>query len=149
MIENKGKETLSARNITSGHDKTNLLMEQKCPYNRSVFQWILKLGLMVFGTIGLIYLHLWVSMVYYILFFFMAMPLKHCQYCYYKIKEPTIDKKTEKTAFGLLSKDEWIESYLKKHVECGKKWSFNFIVLWILPVILSPMFCSGNNAILY
>ena len=94
---------------------------------------------MALGTVGLLFLNLWVSVVYliyYIAFFFLSMPLKHCQYCYYKIKETTIDSKTGKTIEKLLPVDKWKESYLKKHVECGKKWGVNFIILWFLPIIL-------------
>ena len=109
----------------------------KCPYNKSVFQWVLRLGLMALGTGGLLFLNLWVAvayLIYYLVFFFLAMPLKHCQYCYYKIKETTLD--SGKTNVKLLPIDEWKESYLEKHVDCGKKWGFNFFILWFLPIIL-------------
>ena len=113
-------------------------VKQKCPFNNSVLQVVLRLALMVIGTVGLYFLNVWVAVVYliyYVAFFFLAMPLKHCQYCYYKVKETTIDK-NGKTIVKLLPKDEWKESYLKKHVDCGKKWGFNFFILWFLPIFL-------------
>jgi disulfide bond formation protein DsbB len=112
--------------------------KEKCPYNKPVLQWVLRLGMMVLGTVGLIFLNLWVSvayLIYYAVFFFLAMPLKHCQYCYYKVKETTIDRKNGKTIVKLLPKDKWKESYLKKHIACGKKWGFNFIIIWFFPIV--------------
>jgi len=109
----------------------------KCPFNRSVLQIVVRLALMAFGTVGLYFLNIWVAVVYliyYIMFFFLLMPLKHCQYCYYCIKETTIEN--GKTIKKLLPVDKWKESYLKKHVACGKKWSFNFIIIWFLPIVL-------------
>ena len=109
----------------------------KCPFYKSIFQWVLRLALMVLGTVGLMFFNIWVAvayLIYYILFFFLLMPLKHCQYCYFCVKETTTEG--GKTNKKLLSVDEWKESYLKKHVACGKKWSFNFIILWVLPIVL-------------
>lgn len=111
----------------------------KCPFNRSILQVVFRLGLMALGTFGLTYFNLWVALVYliyYIVFFFLLMPLMHCQYCYFCVKETTKDIETGRTIKNLLSVDKWKESYLKKHVDCGKKWSFNFIILWFLPIVL-------------
>jgi membrane protein YdbS with pleckstrin-like domain len=77
-----------------------------------------------------------VYLIYFVVFFFWAMPVKHCQYCYYKVKETTIDKENGKPIVKLLPKDKWKESYLNKHVACGKKWGFNFFILWFLPIVL-------------
>ena len=110
----------------------------RCPYNKPVLQ-LIKIALMALGTVGLIFLNLWVAVVYliyYFVFFFLAMPLIHCQYCYYSVKETTIDKKKGKTIVRLLPVDKWRGSYLKKHVAYGKKWGFNFFILWFLPIIL-------------
>ena len=109
----------------------------KCPFYKSGFQWVLRLVLMGLGTVGLYFFNLWVAvayLIYYILFFFLLMPLKHCQYCYYRVKETTTEG--GKTIAKLLPKDKWKECYLKKHVECGKKWGFTFIILWFLPIVL-------------
>ena len=106
----------------------------KCPYNRSVLQVVLRLVLMVLGTVGLLFFNVWVAtayLIYYIAFFFFLMPVMHCQYCYYKVKEPTKDGKK-----SLLPKEKWKECYLEKHVACGKKWAVNFFFLWFLPIIL-------------
>jgi len=64
------------------------------------------------------------------------MPLKHCQYCYFKVKETTTDRETGKTIVMLLPIEKWKKSYLKKHVDCGKKWGVNFMILWFLPIVL-------------
>jgi hypothetical protein len=116
-----------------------MAVKQKCPYNEPVLQWVLRLGMMVLGTVGLYFLNLWVAVVYliyYLIWTFWLMPVKHCQYCYYKVKDTTIDKTTGKTIVKLLPKDKWKECYLEKHVECGKKYGFNFFILWFLPIIL-------------
>jgi hypothetical protein len=102
-----------------------MVEKKKCPFYNSVINLVLTIVIMVLGTIGIYFLNLWISVVYFvyfIVFFFIAMPLKHCQYCYYKVKETTLDK--------------WRESYLQKHVNYAKKWGFNFFVLWFAPIIL-------------
>jgi hypothetical protein len=81
---------------------------------------------MALGTVGIIFFNVWVAVVYLIyamLFNFLLFPTKHCQYCYYAVKETTTDNTTGKTIKKLLPKDQWKESRLENHVECGKKWS--------------------------
>ena len=114
-------------------------VKQKCPFRNSIFQVVLRLGLMILGTVGLYFLNLWIAVVYliyYVVFFFLLMPLKHCQYCYYKVKETRIDEKSGKTTKELLSKEEWKECCLENHVDYAKKWGFNFFILWVLPIVL-------------
>ena len=111
----------------------------KCPYNNSVVNTVSRLGLMAIGTVGIIFFNLWVALVYLIysvLFNFLLFPTKHCQYCYYAVKKTTTDSETGKTIEKLLPKEQWKESCLEKHVECGKKWSINFYVLWFVPIVL-------------
>lgn len=115
------------------------LFYPRCPYNNSVFLLVLRLGLIALGTVGIWFLHAWIAVVYLlysVVFFFLAMPVKHCQYCYYKIREPGGEREKGKTRMKLLPLDEWKESYLQKHVECGKKWGFNFTILWLGPIVL-------------
>jgi len=141
-MENKGTKVI---------DCTKFGPLQKCPYNRSVLVWVFRLGLMVFGTVGLTFLNIWVSVVYLIYsvaFNFLAMPLKHCQYCYYNLNETTIDKKKGKTIVKLLPINKWKESYLKKHVDCGKKWGFTFFILWLLPIGLIGISFFWNFSII-
>ena len=110
----------------------------KFPFNKSVLQ-LVKLALIALGTVGLYFLNLWIAVVYLIysvVFYFLAMPLWHCQYCYYKVKVTAIDRKTGKTIVKLLPVDKWKESYLKKHVDYAKKWGFNFFILWLAPIVL-------------
>ena len=63
------------------------------------------------------------------------MPLTICKYCYYKVKETTIDKEKGKTIEKLLSVDKWSESYLKKHVG-QKHWVGLMTIIWFLPIVL-------------
>ncbi|UCG70013.1 MAG: hypothetical protein JSV09_03075 [Thermoplasmata archaeon] len=107
----------------------------KCPFYYSALHMVLMIGIMVLGTLGLTFLNLWIAMVYlayFIVFYFLVMPLIHCQHCYYRV----VETKEDKTVKKLLPLDEWRESCLKKHVECGKKWGFNFFISWFLPIIL-------------
>ena len=116
-----------------------ILYFPNCPFNKSVLQWILRLGLIVLATVGLSFLNFWVSVVYLVYavgFFFWAMPLKHCKYCYYVVKDNEIDKKNGKTVEKLLPLDIWKESHFKKHVDCGKKWGYNFLILLFAPIVL-------------
>ena len=112
---------------------------QKCPYNKSVLLWIFRLGLMVLGTVGLKFLNIWVAVIYLlysVVFTFWVQPVKHCKYCYYNVKAPTVEEKNGKAIMKLLPIDEWKESYLKMHVDCANKWypPIN-ILLWLLPII--------------
>jgi len=111
----------------------------KCPFYKSVLHLVFMLALIGLGTVGIYFLNLWIALVYLIysiVFFFLAMPLWHCQYCYYKVKETPLDRKKRKPIVKLLPIDKWKESYLNKHVNCAKKWGFNFFILWLGPIIL-------------
>ena len=106
----------------------------KCPYFGSVINVGLIIGWMALGTVGLYFLNLWgavVYLIYSLVFMFWAMPVKHCQYCYYRVKETPIDNKKGE----LLPLEKWKELYLKKHVDCAKKWSVHFFILWFGPII--------------
>ncbi|MFX0209442.1 MAG: hypothetical protein ACFFDT_25885, partial [Candidatus Hodarchaeota archaeon] len=36
--------------------------------------------------------------------------------------------------------DDWKETYLSKHVACGKRWgSPNLMILWLGPIVLIPI----------
>ncbi len=104
--------------------KTKPALFPKCPYNRTELV-VMRLTLVALSIVGLYYLNLWVAVVFLIYsigFYFFAYPLRHCRYCFYQLKN--------------ITKDEWKEAYLQKHVDCGKKWGFNFSVLWFTPIIL-------------
>ena len=111
---------------------------QGCPYHKSVLVWILRFGQMVLGTVGLSYLNIWIAgsyLVYSIVYTFWAYPVKHCKNCYYSVTITV--KKNGRTIKKLLPVDEWSESYLKKHVHCGKTlFPPLSVLLWILPIIL-------------
>jgi hypothetical protein len=126
------------RDVNQPVDLRHLVYPQ-CPYNNSVLLLVLRVGLIVLGTVGIRYLHVWIAavyLVYSVAFFFVAMPVKHCQYCYYKVREPAGEREKGKTRMKLLPVDTWKESYLQKHVDCGKKWGFNFAILWVGPIVL-------------
>lgn len=74
--------------------------------------------------------------IYSVTFYFLAMPLWHCKYCYYKTKENPLDKNKGKSIVKLMPADKWKESYLTKHVACGKKWRANFSLIWLAPIVL-------------
>ena len=110
-----------------------------CPYFKSVPNWAIDIGLIAFGTVGLYFLNIWVAvayLIYSLAYNLYAMPVKHCQYCYYCVKDVTSDGPDGKTIAREMTVDEWSESLLQKHVECGKRWSANYFVLWLLPIVL-------------
>ncbi len=119
--------------------KIEMARGETCPYNKSLLLWILRLCIMIFGTTGLYFFNLWVSVVYFIysiVFNFWAMPVKHCKYCYYKVTETTIDKKNERPLEKRVPLEKWKETYLPKHIVCAKKWGINFFILWLIPIVL-------------
>ncbi len=97
------------------------------------------LVLIALGTLGIYFLSLWIAvayLIYSILWYFFIMPIKHCQYCYYRVKETTIDRKKGKPIEKLLPLDKWRESYLPKHVGWEKKITFFLAIIWLLPILL-------------
>ena len=111
----------------------------KCPYYTSVLVMVLTLVLIALGTVGIYYLNQWAAVAYFtysILWYFVAMPFVMCKYCYYKVKETTIDKEKGKTIEKLLPLDKWTESYLEKHVFCGKRTTVFMSIVWLLPIVL-------------
>ncbi|MHA2105652.1 MAG: hypothetical protein ACW981_19670 [Candidatus Hodarchaeales archaeon] len=109
----------------------------KCPYNDSMFLLMLRLSVIVLGTIGISFFNIWVAVVYLtysVVYNLLVWPVIHCQYCYYKVKVPKNDKDGG-NVIELLPLDKWKESYLQKHVDCGKKWgSPNLMILWLGPI---------------
>lgn len=123
---------------------------QKCPFLESKLQLALKLAVIGFGTVGLFFFNLWVSVAYLaysLLFFFLFMPLKHCRYCYYTVRDQRTDI-GEENYVKPLSVVEWKESYLEKHVECGKRWGLNLFVIWLAPIALIVISFFLNFSIL-
>ncbi|MBW1856053.1 MAG: hypothetical protein JRJ00_15470 [Deltaproteobacteria bacterium] len=109
----------------------------KCPFYKPVPVSII-LVLIALGTWGTYYLNLWTAVAYLvfsILFYFLVMPFTMCRYCYYKVKEETIDKENGKTIEKLLSVDNWREAYLHKHVG-QKNWTAFMSIIWLLPIVL-------------
>jgi membrane protein YdbS with pleckstrin-like domain len=111
----------------------------RCPFYKSALLMVLTLILIALGAIGIYYLNLWAALVYLIystVFYLVAMPLWHCQYCYYKVKETTKERNSGETIEKLLPLDQWKESYLEKHIGCAKKWGYNFFIIWLIPIVL-------------
>ena len=106
----------------------------KCPFYNSAAIVGLTIALIAFGTSGIFFLNFWVAVVYLLystIYYFLVMPLWHCQYCYYKVKETTEDGSTVERLMPL---EQWKESHLKKHVVCAKKWGYNFFIIWLIPI---------------
>jgi small-conductance mechanosensitive channel len=109
----------------------------KCPFYKLITLLII-LALIALGTVGIYYLNLWAAvgyLIYSILFYFLLMPLTICKFCYFKVKETTVEKEKGKTVEKLLTVDKWRESYLKKHVG-QKNWVIFMVIVWFLPIVL-------------
>lgn len=109
-----------------------------CPFYKPVNQ-LFVIAALAFGTWGAYYLNLWAAIgfgIYAILYFYFIMPIWHCQFCYYKVYESEIDANKRKPSKKLLSVEKWTESYLAKHVKCGKNWGINFTIILFTPIIL-------------
>ncbi|UCC57788.1 MAG: hypothetical protein JSW14_05285 [Candidatus Bathyarchaeum sp.] len=110
----------------------------KCPFYKSVQALLIVLALIALDTVGICFLNLWAAvgfLVYSILFYFLAMPLTMCKYCYFKVKETTIDEDTGETIVKLLPLDKWRDSYLQKNV--GQKyWTGFMFIMWVAPIVL-------------
>jgi hypothetical protein len=89
--------------------------------------------MLVIGSWGISFLNIWAAVsysVYSILFFFLALPLTICKYCYYKTKETT------QTIERILPVDKWRELYLKKWTSQGKKVQIFMGIIRLLPMVL-------------
>ncbi|UCG00812.1 MAG: hypothetical protein JSW11_14480 [Candidatus Heimdallarchaeota archaeon] len=124
----------------------------KCPYNDSVVILISRLGVIVLGTLGLSFLNVLVAgiyLLYSVIYNILIWPIIHCQYCYYKVKGPAADSENGGVTFDLLPLEEWKESYLHRHVTCGKKWGTpNLVILWLGPILLIPISFFVNFSVI-
>jgi len=97
--------------------------EKKCPVTASKSRFGLNLPMVALGAVGLSFLSIWVSAAYIVLFFvffFVIMPFKACQYCYFRVDSPL---------------EEWKEEYLQSHAESMKRWGSGIFLIWIIPII--------------
>jgi len=109
----------------------------KCPFFKPV-PLLISLVIIALGTWGIYYFNPWVALGYAIfslLFYFLVMPLTICKYCYFKVKETTIDKENGKTIEKLLTIDQWSKSHLHMHVG-QKNWVWPMFIIWFLPIVL-------------
>ncbi|MHA1911152.1 MAG: hypothetical protein ACTSYA_05590 [Candidatus Kariarchaeaceae archaeon] len=96
----------------------------KCPLHNDPLQRGLNLLMVGFGALGLIYLNLWLSISYFIIFiiyYSIIIPVKGCQYCFFHIKGLTLDQ--WKKEYGSLNEANW------------KKYEIGLSVMWIVPMI--------------
>ena len=110
----------------------------KCPFYKPIRLSII-LAMIVLGTWGISFLNIWIAVAYSIysfLFFFLVLPLTICKYCYYKVKDTTVDEKKGETFEKLPSVNKWKESYLKKWIGQAKKVQIFMGIVWLLPIIL-------------
>jgi hypothetical protein len=97
--------------------------EKKCPVAASKSRFMLNLLMVALGAAGLYFLSIWASVAYIVLFFvffFVIMPLKACQHCYYKV-DATVE--------------EWKEEHLRLHADCMKTWGSAIFLIWIVPIV--------------
>jgi hypothetical protein len=97
---------------------------KNCPIHKNPTQLVLNLLMAAFGTLGLYYINLWLAisyLIFFVLFFFVIMPVKACQYCYFHIKELTLE--------------QWKEEYLELHEANWKKYGLGLFALWLIPII--------------
>ena len=98
------------------------MSNKKCPATASKSRLLLNLIMVALGAVGLYFLSIWVSLAYivgFFLFFFVIMPLKACQYCYFRKDTPL---------------EEWKEKYLQSHAEAMKKWGSVIFLIWGVPI---------------
>ena len=98
------------------------MSNRKCPAATSRSRFLLNVVMVALGAVGLYYLSIWVSLAYiagFVLFFFVVMPLKACQYCYFRTDEPL---------------EEWKEKNLQMHAESMKKWGSAIFLIWGVPI---------------
>ncbi len=110
----------------------------KCPLYKPVPVLIIIIFIAL-GTWGIFYLNLWVALayaIYSVLWYFLFMPVVHCQHCYFKVKDTSLNNKSEDATEKLIPLDKWKESYLKQHVALGKRMSILMFAPWFLPIIL-------------
>lgn len=116
----------------------NLGIFPKCPFYKSVQAILIILTLITLGTAGIYFLNSLAAIAYFvysILFYFLVMPFTMCKYCYFKVKETTVDTETGETIVKLLSLEKWRETHLKKHVG-QKHWTVLMTIVWFAPIIL-------------
>ena len=121
----------------------------KCPFYKSLQTILIILVLITIGTIGIKFFDSWIAVGYFVysmLFYFLIMPFKVCKYCYFKVKQTTVDEETGKTVEKLLSVDEWSQKCLKKHVG-QKNWAGLMIILWFAPIVFTVISLFLNFSI--
>lgn len=111
----------------------------KCPYNKSFVIQASRIVVILLGSLGICFLSVWLAILYIIyslVFNYVVWPVIHCQHCYYKMTKTSRDKESDKSIKVFLAVNEWKESYLDKHVACGKKYGKNLFILWFGPIVL-------------
>lgn len=96
----------------------------ECPATASKSRFGLNLVMIVLGAVGLYFLSIWIAalyVVFFLVYFFVIMPVKACRYCYYRSGDITLE--------------EWKEKYLDLHANCMKMWGVGIFVIWGAPIV--------------
>lgn len=97
--------------------------KKECPATGSTSHFLLNLAMIALGAAGLYFLSAWVAVAYvafFFVYFFVIMPVKACQYCYYR---------TDVTL------EEWKDKYVDLHATSMKMWGSGIFIIWSVPVI--------------
>ena len=119
----------------------------KCPFYKSAINVILILILITIGTLGLFFVNVWISfgyLLFSVFYFFFLFPVKHCQYCYYKVKGSPLENDTGEPNRTLIPIEQWKETHLHQHIACGKRWSTGLMIVILGPIGLIGIFLVLN-----
>jgi hypothetical protein len=111
--------------LRSSPQKREIPMSNKkeCPGTGSTSHFILNLAMIALGAAGLYFLNIWIAVAYvafFFVYFFVIMPVKACQYCYYRTDVPL---------------EEWKDKYLDVHATSMKMWGSGIFIIWLTPII--------------
>lgn len=114
----------------------------RCPFYNSIIAVLFILALISLGTLGIYYLNIWIAagfFIYSITWYFIVMPFTLCKYCYFRLKEKSIDHATGKTFDKLLPIEKWREiNGIERHAG-QKNWTYCMSIIWLLPIVLIVM----------
>jgi len=123
----------------------------KCPFYKPIPVLII-IAFIALGTWGIFYLNLWVALaysIYSVLWYFLFMPVVHCQHCYFKVKDiPVNNEKGDTTDFR--EKDVYFYVRTLVFTYCIYRRfilsELQYIGSGILDMLCS---CVGNKLVLY
>jgi membrane protein YdbS with pleckstrin-like domain len=152
LEQNEEKEKMNTINIVEEQKSKIYILGiyPRCPFYNSATAVLIILALITLGTIGIYLLNFWAAvafLAYSILWYFVVMPYTLCKYCYYKVKETTVDKETGKATERLMPIEKWRETNgIDKHVG-QKNWTYCMSIVWLLPIVLIVISFFSNFSI--